>query len=339
MAKKTTTPPEETLENIGAQEQTPESSNSAEQNPSAPEHPKEKRLSSYDVVSLLLKAYGADKNEKSTSEFQQKFKLLLQQIVNNSSISNKYHFLVLFDNLTMLKSDADKIYDAVTKFDKSKPVLMVLLSGGGDPGTAYLIGKLCREYSNGEFIITVPRRAKSAATLLCCAANEIHMGSLSELGPIDPQINGLPTLGLKNSIEHIAQLVETNPHASGMFAKYLHLSIEPIQIGHYERVAESAEQYAENLLITHPENLPKDAKVIAHELVYKYKDHGFVIDKSEATKILGDEIVKHNTQEYELGNSIYQFLNLLSTFAGYTDHNFYFIGGLESEPTLLARQK
>ena len=239
----------------------------------------------------------------------------------------------------MLKTDADKIYDAVTKFDKSKPVLMVLLSGGGDPGTAYLIGKLCREYSNGEFIIAVPRRAKSAATLLCCAANEIHMGSLSELGPIDPQINSLPTLGLKNSIEHIAQLVAENPDASEMFAKYLHLSIEPIQIGHYERVAESAAQYAENLLITHPNNLPKEAKAIAHELVYKYKDHGFVIDKSEAVKILGDNIVKHNTQEYELGNSVYQFLNLLSTFAGYTNHNFYFIGGLESEATLLERQK
>ena len=69
------------------------------------------------------------------------------------------------------------------------------------------------------------------------------------------------------------------------------------------------------------------------------KDHGFVIDKSEAVKILGDNIVKHNTHEYELGNSVYQFLNLLSTFAGYTNHNFYFIGGLESEPTLLERQK
>lgn len=341
MAKRSTLENEESVENIGTQEQSSKTSSASlgQINPNIEQEMEEKELTSYDVVSLLIKAYSGDKSNKNAIEFQKKFKKYLNKIVDGSPIAKQYHFLVLFDNLTMLKTDADKIYDAVTKFDKSKPVLMVLFSGGGDPGTAYLIGKLCREYSNGEFVVVVPRRAKSAATLLCCAANEIHMGSLSELGPIDPQINGLPTLGLKNSIEHIAQLVETNPESSGMFAKYLHLSIEPIQIGHYERVAESAAQYAENLLITHPDNLPKEAKAIAHELVYKYKDHGFVIDKSEAIKILGENIVKHNTQEYELGNSIYQFLNLLMTFAGYTNHNFYFIGGLESDPTLLERQK
>jgi len=47
------------------------------------------------------------------------------------------------------------------------------------------------------------------------------MGSLSELGPIDPQINELPALGLKNSVDHIAELVRKYPASSEMFAKYL----------------------------------------------------------------------------------------------------------------------
>ncbi|MGZ9676646.1 SDH family Clp fold serine proteinase [Flavobacterium sp. GNP001] len=296
-------------------------------------------INKFDVLRLLFSAYGEDGNEKLIAKFQENFKLLLNQEIKKLNISSKYNVVILYDDSTMLKSDADKIYSAVTTFDKKKPVLMVLLSGGGVPGSAYLIGKLCREYSNNKFVIAVPRYAKSAATLLCCAANEIHMGSLSELGPIDPQINNLPTLGLKNSIEHIAQLVSENPKSSEMFAKYLSMSIEPVQIGYYERVAESAMQYAVNLLNTHKENLPRNAEIIANELVYKYKDHGFVIDKTEAINILGTEIIKHNTDEYELGNMVYEFLEYYSKMASYTNHNFYFIGGVNSEPTLTKRRK
>ena len=291
-------------------------------------------IQTFDVVKDLIDTYRLDGDENLKKDFLEKFKKFLLQIISKYNIKDKYNFVFLFDDSTMLKSDADKIYNSVTDFDKKKPVLMILFSSGGVPGSAYLIGKLCREYSNGIFNVAVPRKAKSAATLLCCAANEIHMGSLSELGPIDPQINGLPALGLKNSIEHISELVTQNPKSSDMFAKYLQLSIEPIQIGYYERVAESAIQYAENLLSTHSQNLPKSPNEIANELVYKYKDHGFVIDKSEAEKILGADIIKTNTEEYELSNEIYQFLDTLSRFSDYIKHNFYFIGGINSEPAI-----
>lgn len=324
---------------MGKRATTTEPANEQESNETKVEEtPKEIQL--IDVIKLLLTVYKEDGEDVLKQKFIESFRKYLYQIFEKHPvISKKYNFVFLYDDSTMLKSDADKIYNAVTEFDKKKPILMVLYSGGGVPGSAYLIGKLCREYSNETFNITVPRRAKSAATLLCCAANEIHMGSLSELGPIDPQINGLPALGLKNSIEHISDLVAQNPKSAEMFATYLKLSIEPIQIGYYERVAESAMQYAENLLSTHAENLPREASIIANELVYKYKDHGFVIDKSEALKILGEKIIKHNTAEYEFGNEIYQYLDSLSRFADIVKHNFYFIGGINSEPTLFKKIK
>jgi hypothetical protein len=301
---------------------------------------KPKELDTNELLSHLIKGYGAEDLQVEQKQFKIKFNEYLKQEVNKHAVSNQYNLVVLYDDSTMMKSDADKIYSAVTLLEKTKPLLMVLLSSGGVPGSAYLIGKLCREYSNGTFKVVVPRHAKSAATLLCCAANEIHMGSLSELGPIDPQIKGLPALGLKNSIEHIAELVKENPESAELFARYLHLSIEPIQIGYYERVAESAMQYAENLLESHSKDLPanSDSKSIAYDLVYKYKDHGFVIDKSEALKILGDKIIKGNTAEYDLGNEIYQIMELFHRFSGYLNHNFYFIGGLNSEVTITKKR-
>ena len=232
----------------------------------------------------------------------------------------------------MIKGDADYIYSAATTFKEEKPILLILYSNGGEIGSAYLIGQLCREYSKDKFMICVPGQAKSAATLLCCAADEIHMGSLSEIGPIDPQIDQLPVLGLKASIAQICDLIKENPHSSDMFAKYLNLALNPVQLGNYGRVVESAAQYAERLLNQHASNLKSKPIDTAKILVYSYKDHGFVIDKAEAVNIFGDKIIKINTSEYKFGNDVYEILNLISRISRIFDYGFYFIGSLDSSP-------
>jgi hypothetical protein len=292
-----------------------------------------------DLIQSFFKGYGKEACEENQKSFKELLKNYLTQVVHEFHFEEIYNILILHDDTTLIKSDADKIYSAVTSFTEEKPMLMVLLSRGGESGPAYLIGKLCQEYSKGNFIVSIPRYAKSAATLISCAGNEIHMGSLSELGPVDPQINNMPALGLKNSIEHIAGLVKKYPDSSDMFAKYLNLSIEPIQIGYYERVAESAMQYAENLLLTHPQTLERSAKEIAFELVYKYKDHGFVIEKSEAAKIFGNRIIQNNTPEYLFGNKIYSTLNLVCSIADYLNYSFYFIGSISTEPNISKRKE
>lgn len=298
------------------------------------------KLTRQDLMKSIIDAYSEDGTDVSKKECNKLITRCLKQIICDYDCASSKNIIFLYDDSTLIKSDSDKIYYAITNLPEQKPILMILYSRGGSAASAYLIGKLCREYSKEDnFTIVVPRSAKSAATLICCAANEIHMGSLSELGPIDPQINGLPALGLKNSVEHIAELVKSNPSSAEMFAKYLHLSLDLINLGYYERVAESAMQYAENLLETHKSNLPKPAKAIANDLVYKYKDHGFVIDKAEAKAIFGTEIVKTNTKEYDLGNEIYQTMDLISTVANYLDYNYYFIGSTDSEPTFTKRKK
>ncbi len=309
-------------------EETNSSTVQPEATPTTVEPPK--KLTLNNLISAVFSGYGEKANEQSKNDCNATISKYLTQIAYEYECCKNYNVVCLYDDGSIVKSDADKIYNSVTKFTDNKPLLLIIYSRGGSAGSAYLIGKLCREYANGKLVITVPRMAKSAATLVCCAANEIHMGSLSELGPIDPQINDLPALGLKNSVDHIAELVKKYPSASDMFAKYLNLSMELINLGYYERVAESAMQYAEKLLLTHSDNLPRTAKEIAYELVYKYKDHGFVIDKSEALEIFGDKIIKMNTQEYELGNSLYRAFDFLVTISGMVNHSFYFIGSLDS---------
>lgn len=285
-----------------------------------------------DVFSAMQQSFSDTPPPNADKLRDDLIKKYLNQKIQKHTNCTDYNIMILFDEGTMVKKDADNIYSAATKFVDKKSLLLVLYSSGGIIGSAYLIGKLCREYANNKFIVVVPRFAKSAATLICCAADEIHMGSLSELGPIDPQIDHLPALGLKSAVEHIADLIQKYPSSSEMFARYLNYSLKPVNLGYYERVAESATQYAEKLLKTHSDNLKSSPSKIAKDLVYSYKDHGFVIDKTEALEIFGKKIVKHNTPEYELGNMLYDELSLISRFADIFDRYFYLIGSCESAP-------
>ncbi|HUT56866.1 MAG TPA: hypothetical protein VNA25_03210 [Phycisphaerae bacterium] len=307
--------------------------------PQAHRAPEPKPITDRDLGTSIFTAFGPEGTDDQKAEAKANVRRYLAQLIQKHPVGMKYNIVFLYDELQMVQSDADNIYSAVTKFEESKPLLLILHSPGGYIGPAYLIGKLLREYSDGNLDIVVPRRAKSGATLICCAADHIHMGSLSELGPIDPQIEGMPALGLKSSIQHIAELVRENPHATELFAKYMSQSIRPIDLGYYERVAESAVQYAERLLRPHASELEQAPEKIAQALVYSYKDHGFVIDRQEAQGIFGGKVVKYNTEEYNLGNAVYQGLVFVTWVAGLVDQRFYMIGCLTSDPGFLKKTK
>jgi len=262
----------------------------------------------------------------------------LKAVAARHPIASSYNIVVLYDMTQITQQDADSIYEAVTSFpEKGKPILLVVHSPGGSIAGAYLIGKMLQEHT-GKLVIVVPRRAKSAATLLCCAAREIHMGSLSELGPIDPQIKDMPALGLKDSIEHLATLVSTYPKSADMFAQYLKGALQLIDLGYYERVAESAVQYAERCLAPHQKSLSQPSGKIAHDLVHSFKDHGFVIDAKEATAIFGGNVIKTKTVEYALGNDLYGTLGQIERLARMLNHGFYLIGDLGAEPTFTPKK-
>lgn len=192
-------------------------------------------------------------------------------------------------------------------------MLLTLLSNGGTIESAYQISKLCRSFTKKKFIVTVPRQAKSAATLIALGADEIHMGSLSQLGPIDPQLGNLPALGVSQPLKTMAVLAQDYPGSSEMFARYLRMALTVEQIGYCERISESAVQYATRLLETKPSMVGK-AEAIAKELVYEYKHHGFVIDFYEAQEHLGSGWIRCNTKEVAFAEEIYRLYDFVTLF-------------------------
>lgn len=208
---------------------------------------------------------------------------------------------------------------------------MVLVSDGGKIEPAYLISKTCKRLTKSKFVVSVPRRAKSAATLISLGAAEIHMGLLSELGPIDPQFGGFPALGLANALEKIASLSAKFPDASEMFAKYLTTNLNIKDLGYFERINESAVQYAQRLL--EGKNYPggKTPEALADHLTNHYKDHNFVIDADEASRLLGNDVVREASQEYEFGNELYGFLELIDFFSRvFRKKKLRYVGSIEN---------
>jgi hypothetical protein len=218
-----------------------------------------------------------------------------------------YTLLYLLDAEDELSSwHSNRIYNAASSANRENPILLILHNLGGSIEAGYLISKTCKRLANGKFVVAVPRKAKSAATLLALGADEIHMGLMSELGPIDPQFGGFPALGMKNALEILSDLACKHPGAAKMLGEYLQSKLDLRVLGYFERINDSAVQYAERLLAGKTLPSARTAKTLADHLVNHYKDHGFVVDFDEARELLGDGIVKQETPEYAYCNAVYE---------------------------------
>lgn len=240
-----------------------------------------------------------------------KAKKHIEKIIKDSGLDKDYNFIFLIKESGMDKFDLDQIYQTISSFDnKENGLALIINSPGGSVEPAYLIAKCCQEYK-GKFITIIPRRAKSAATLISLGAEEIHMGTVSELGPIDIQINRVPARALSNAVEYLASLQKKHPESYRMFSEYLSKELNLSKLGHFQRIAESMKDYAKILLKNNAGAKTLNHEEVAEKLVDGFQDHSFVIDDKQAKEILGS-IIQTKTKEYDLGNKVYSFLDELS---------------------------
>jgi hypothetical protein len=289
------------------------------------------------MIGRFLDAVVSGNDESIKASFGERAKSLLKEFPN---LEAGYHVLALFEPLNSIDDgDLDSIFSSLRRSnpDKKKNVCLILLSRGGSIEPAYQISKLCKQWSASKFVVSIPRYAKSAATLIALGADEIHIGPLGQLGPIDPQLSGLPALSVSQALQTIAQLAEKHPGSSIMFAEYLRQVLTVEQIGYCDRIAQSASQYAHRLLSNKP-SISDRVEHIANRLVQEYKDHSFVIDIEESRKLLGDDLVKSDTDELELAERLYQLFDEFNYWLKYRDKKLLLTGDLEKNIIILDRK-
>ena len=98
-------------------------------------------------------------------------------------------FFTSFRYAVMIEdNDSDMIEGILQKCPLDNGFALLISSPGGNGLTAERIINVCRSYSGTRnYVVIVPRKAKSAATMICFGASKIIMGNSSELGAIDPQ--------------------------------------------------------------------------------------------------------------------------------------------------------
>jgi hypothetical protein len=91
---------------------------------------------------------------------------------------------------------------------QGEAVDLFLISNGGSAEAAERIVRLLRSRFTSLRLL-VPSNAYSAATLISFAADELVMGPMGTLGPIDPQINGVPARAILRAFENLETRLKT----------------------------------------------------------------------------------------------------------------------------------
>lgn len=164
--------------------------------------------------------------------------------------------------------------------------------------------------------VFVPRRAKSAGTLIAIGADELYLSPFGELGPLDTQIRdprnpadrvsaldcyqsvdyvrtfGLSTLGRTfralaaetRTLIPLAELVNTAANFSIGSISPILTQVNALDFGGWGRTLKIGEMYAQ-VLLSRVGYDKEDAAEIANRLVYGYTHHPFPIDVDELERI------------------------------------------------------
>ena len=106
--------------------------------------------------------------------------------------------------------DAQTIIGAIKDTPKDRPIDLIIHTPGGLVLAAMQIARAVEAHP-AKVTVFVPVYAMSGGTLIALAADEIVLGEFSVLGPIDPQIVGLPAASIVRArdskpIEHVFDL-------------------------------------------------------------------------------------------------------------------------------------
>lgn len=141
-------------------------------------------------------------------------------------------------------SDVDGFTDLVNSIPKKHKTVDVLLhSPGGKPdATERIVNILRRRFKEVHFI--VPHSAYSAATMLALSGNTVTLHGSATLGPIDPQLDGIPARSIKRGFEKVREIIKKE--GAEALPPYIPL-IEKYSI-HLLEICDDSEKLAKDLV-------------------------------------------------------------------------------------------
>ena len=223
-----------------------------------------------------------------------------------------------------------ELIGSLGRIAKKENCLLILTTYGGIADSAYrMMRHLQTRYAQGRITAFVPHICKSAGTLMVVGADEIVMSGVAELGPLDVQVLKPDELGERTSgltpmqalsalraeafncfEQHFLLLRErsgrqiTSKTAADIAVRLttgwfqpLYEQVDPMRLGETMRAMSIARDYGMRLARG---NIDLDS---LEDLISKYPQHGFIIDREEATSMF-KRVRPPGAEESELAHAL-----------------------------------
>jgi hypothetical protein len=189
--------------------------------------------------------------------------------------------------------DVVALYELLQKIDRQKTIYLFIKSSGGNGQASLRLVNLLRQYCD-DMVALVPLECASAATMITLGANEIQMGPMAYLTPVDTSLtHALSPIDRDNdrvsvSLDELTRVVrlwqaqrsEKNENPYQDLFEYVH----PLVIGAVDRAESLSIMLCRELLAYHIKD-EEAASQIASALNAKYPSHGYPILFEEAKRI------------------------------------------------------
>lgn len=185
-------------------------------------------------------------------------------------------------------NDNDKIgfMSTVHDLDREKGLDLILHTPGGEMAATESLVFYLRQMFNSDIRAIIPQLALSGGTMVACSCKSIVMGKQSSLGPIDPQLSGLPAHGVieefEQACDEISQDQSKVPLWQQIISRY-----NPTLIGECQKAIKWSEEMVKEWLITGMLINEPDKENIADNIIAELGDHA--LTKSHARHIPADK--------------------------------------------------
>lgn len=185
---------------------------------------------------------------------------------------------------------------AVHKLDRRKGLDLILHTpGGGITSTQSIVDYLHQMFrpnknSAPDIRAIIPQIAMSAGTMIACSCKEIWLGKHSNIGPIDPQVNGWPAYGVLQEFKRACKEVRADPSKIPIWQNIIG-QYRPAFLGHCQNAIDQSNSFVRKQLANvmfkgEPGRHKKAAKIVRSLTDYsKNKTHDRHIHFEECEKM------------------------------------------------------
>lgn len=175
---------------------------------------------------------------------------------------------------------------AVHQLDRSKGLDLLLHTPGGSIAATHSLVDYLHAMFGTDIRAIIPQIAMSAGTMIACCCQSILMSRHSNLGPIDPHLNGFPALGIIEEFERACAEVKDEPAKIPIWQAIIS-QYEPAFLSQCQHAVEWSNSFVEEQLKTVMFAEDPDAAEKARAITDKLSDYG--VNRTHERHIHADE--------------------------------------------------